>query len=145
MRSTPERSRLIARRGPSMTSSFSRSSSSGTDVHETIISSFGSSRSGVGLARTRSTTRKPSTTSFGFQPSQPVDSIAISTGCPSWRESRLASVSRYDSICGNTTKRTTSERQRERRETDDDDGPDEPDQRVGRPRGERGGWRAEKA
>ena len=114
-----------------MMSSFRRSSSSGTDVHETIISSLGSSRSGVGLARARSSTRNPSTTSFGFQPSQPVVSAAISTGCPSCAREHAGErvaigfdLRKHDEADG-------EQRQRERRETDDDDGPDEADQREG--------------
>ena len=77
-----------------MISSLNRSSSSGSDVQDTISSTLGSERSGDVLVRARSSTRKPSTTSFGFHPSQPVVSTAISTGCPSCRDSTLASVSR---------------------------------------------------
>ena len=131
MRSTPERSRLMASRGPSMMSSFRRSSISGTDVHETIISSLGRSRSGVGLARARSSTRNPSTTSFGFQPSQPVDSAAISTGCPSWRDQHSGERVAIGFDLRKDDEAHDEQRERERRETDDDDGPDEADQRVG--------------
>jgi hypothetical protein len=104
---------------------------SGTDVQETIISSFGKTRSGVGLARTRSTTRKPSTTSFGFQPSQPVDSLAISTGWPSCRVRRVRDPVAVRLDLREHHEAHDEECDREQRKTDHDDGPDKTDQRGG--------------
>jgi hypothetical protein len=114
-----------------MMSSFKRSSSNGTDVHATIISSFGSASSGVGLARARSSTRKALDDELGIP--------AVPAGVEHGDLDRLPQLSRQQAgdaaaivLDLRQDDETSSEqRQRKRRETDDDDGPENADQCEG--------------
>ncbi len=59
-------------------------------------------------------------TSFGFQPSQPVESEAISTGWPSCADSVAVSVSRYAVDARKHDEAHGEQREREQREPRDD-------------------------
>ncbi len=118
----PEGSRRTASCGRSTMSSLSRSSISGSDVHATISSTCGRSSTGCPTAGAPPPTRKPPITSFGFQPSHPVVSDAISTCCPSSRDSAAVSVSAIVVDARKHDETQRKQQQRKDRESGDEKG-----------------------